>query len=77
MISRSSYELRSRLNTMVGVLGLMTHEAEESDEDKALIQSAYEAALDSLTIIKNLEKLERYEIESAERPQPVQVSNKL
>ncbi|MEO1403890.1 MAG: ABC transporter ATP-binding protein [Cyanobacteria bacterium J06635_1] len=57
MIAKSSYELRSQLNAMIGVLGLLSDSDDDvAGEQEELTQSAYAAALDMLSVVESLER---------------------
>ncbi|NEP19488.1 MAG: ATP-binding cassette domain-containing protein, partial [Leptolyngbya sp. SIO4C1] len=56
VIAKSSFQLRSQLNAMIGLLGLLTDGAEIAGEQEELAQSAYETAIDMLGAVEALER---------------------
>lgn len=56
-ISKSSYELRSRLNSMIGLLALIQDDIDDPYEQLELMAHAQTIAIDVLDIVENLEAI--------------------
>lgn len=56
-ISTSSYELRSQLNSMIGLLALIQDDVDDPYEQAELMADAQTIAVDLLDVVKNLETI--------------------
>ncbi len=56
-IGKSSYELRSQLNSMIGLLALIQDEVDDPYEQAELMAHAQSIAIDLLDVVENLESI--------------------
>ncbi|ESA32825.1 abc transporter atp-binding protein [Leptolyngbya sp. Heron Island J] len=56
-IGKSSYELRSQLNSMIGLLALIQDEVDDPYEQTELMSYAQSIAIDLLSVVENLESI--------------------
>ena len=56
-IGKSSYELRSQLNSMIGLLALIQDEVDDPYEQTELMAHAQSIAIDLLSVVENLESI--------------------
>ena len=56
-IGKSSYELRSQLNSMIGLLALIQEEVDDPYEQAELMSHAQNIAIDLLGVVENLESI--------------------
>ena len=56
-IGKSSYELRSQLNSMIGLLALIQEDVDDPFEQTELMTHAQTIAVDLLQVVENLESL--------------------
>ncbi|MEM9806306.1 MAG: ABC transporter ATP-binding protein [Cyanobacteria bacterium P01_D01_bin.56] len=56
-IGQSSYELRSQLNSMIGLLALIQEDVEDPYEQAELMVHAQNIAIDLLNVVENLESI--------------------
>nr|WP_326520946.1 ABC transporter ATP-binding protein [Leptothoe kymatousa] len=67
-IGQSSYELRSQLNSMIGLIALIQEDVDDPYEQAELMVHAQNIALDLLSVVENLESITKPTVKSSSSP---------